>query len=586
MVEKIDIPSLFSEIDTAIKTEDHETVLNLSEKILKADPKDKEAMQCKIISLINLSKNDELITFIDKNGLVNDYFLEYAYALHDKKKYQESINILNTNVSKKEMLGPINELLAQNYYKMGKYEESHKLYKEMVMNKNDEPDLITNYLASFILSGSNELINTITKHLNSWESFYNYCIISIKEGNFSEAIETVLRIKQEYATELDEHKALSLDMSILQTALDGIDYTKFTNIPEGYEKYFSANKSSDLYPYFYNNFLHARKDKDSIAEILKKYDTFLKNENLSVEERYIFSINKLVFLLRANRVNEAVETFKNITPNFKDAKYIIIYCYLSYKQGGLEKVEEVINKDIEIKNHPESHIVLLQLMLSTISSKNIESFHLKVLNFIKQFFSFTVNYHFINFFIGFYESRHLKDYLREFIRNYKDPSIFKDMDRSTMKKAFTLLGQSFLKVGLFEESLKFYNYIIENIDKFDKDIKLKLIDTLAHIDLKKSEDIRRSIDDTNVDLSLENINKLLNDVSGKSRTNEEKTKKNKKKKKNVRYPKNFDPSKPGQLPDPERWIPRLQRKKFRNIAKNKLAYQGAVTDNVTTASKK
>jgi hypothetical protein len=38
------------------------------------------------------------------------------------------------------------------------------------------------------------------------------------------------------------------------------------------------------------------------------------------------------------------------------------------------------------------------------------------------------------------------------------------------------------------------------------------------------------------------------------------------------------------VPDPERWIPRLQRKKFRNVNKNKMAYQGATADNSATTS--
>ena len=38
------------------------------------------------------------------------------------------------------------------------------------------------------------------------------------------------------------------------------------------------------------------------------------------------------------------------------------------------------------------------------------------------------------------------------------------------------------------------------------------------------------------------------------------------------------------MPDPERWLPKLQRKKYKNIAKNKMAYQGATADNTTTSS--
>jgi len=38
----------------------------------------------------------------------------------------------------------------------------------------------------------------------------------------------------------------------------------------------------------------------------------------------------------------------------------------------------------------------------------------------------------------------------------------------------------------------------------------------------------------------------------------------KKKKKHVRYPKNFDPKNPGPMPDPERWLPKHERKNFKN----------------------
>jgi signal recognition particle subunit SRP72 len=83
---------------------------------------------------------------------------------------------------------------------------------------------------------------------------------------------------------------------------------------------------------------------------------------------------------------------------------------------------------------------------------------------------------------------------------------------------------------------------------------------------------------------MENINNLLNDVFSKFKKNPEKQKKKNKKKNPKRFPKNFDPKNPGPMPDPERWVPKYQRKKYKNIAKNKLSYQGAAIDNTTTIS--
>jgi signal recognition particle subunit SRP72 len=600
MVEKIDISTIFTEIDEAIKIDDHEKVLSLSDKILKVDAKDKEAFQCKVIALINLSRNDELISILEKQGLVKDYLLEYAYALHDKKKYSESINILNQHASsRKDIAAGINELIAQNYYRQNAYQDSCRIYKELVQNQlksnqglEEDKDLVSNYLASCILSDlkESELILGLTKHLNSWESFYNYCIIFLKNGKFEDAMDILARYKDEYsAQELDynEFKALNLDLSILQKSLDGFDIIKVTNIQEEYEKYFSKNKFPELYPYFYNNYLHAKKDKDSVTEIIKKFDNFLKSESLSNDEKKTLTLNKVIFLLRANRSIEAKELFKTLKVDYDSPKYVITLCFLTFKQEKIEKLEEVINTDKELKNRPESHIVLLQLMLSTISSKTIEQFHIKVISFVKQFFSYTLNYNFLSFFIGVYESRHLKDYLKDFLSNYKETSIFSKIeDRKILKKCFNLLGSAFLKAGLFEEGIKYYTYIVEKIDKNDREVNLNLISALAHIDTKRSAEYRKQVDDTRVDISLDHINSLLNEVFGKFKLNEEKTKKTKKKKRKIIYPKNFDPKKPGPMPDPERWIPKLQRKKYRNITKNKMAYQGAQTDNITTTSSK
>ena len=40
----------------------------------------------------------------------------------------------------------------------------------------------------------------------------------------------------------------------------------------------------------------------------------------------------------------------------------------------------------------------------------------------------------------------------------------------------------------------------------------------------------------------------------------------------TRYPKSYDPANPGQLPDPERWLPKWQRSRFKKMAKKKGIY--------------
>lgn len=53
----------------------------------------------------------------------------------------------------------------------------------------------------------------------------------------------------------------------------------------------------------------------------------------------------------------------------------------------------------------------------------------------------------------------------------------------------------------------------------------------------------------------------------------------KKRNKKVKYPKSFDAQNPGQAPDPERWLPKWQRSKYKKLAKKRGIYlKGAQGD--------
>jgi signal recognition particle subunit SRP72 len=63
----------------------------------------------------------------------------------------------------------------------------------------------------------------------------------------------------------------------------------------------------------------------------------------------------------------------------------------------------------------------------------------------------------------------------------------------------------------------------------------------------------------------------------------------KKRKRKVRYPKNFDPANPGPLPDPERWLPFMERKSNKNKKKKKATSRGGgqgATQEATKAAEK
>ena len=59
----------------------------------------------------------------------------------------------------------------------------------------------------------------------------------------------------------------------------------------------------------------------------------------------------------------------------------------------------------------------------------------------------------------------------------------------------------------------------------------------------------------------------------------------KKKNKKVKYPKGYNPETPGPMPDPERWLPKWQKTKYRKMMKRRGLLRGAQGDQVDDVMK-
>ena len=596
MTEKFDITKAYKDLNEYIEKADHSQALAICNKILAENPSEKEAIKSKIIALINLGKSEEAISFIVEKKCENDNIFEYAYALYDTKKYKDSIEIINKG--EKNEIHTI--LLAQNYYKLSDYDKAYEIYKNLVEEKikkeemEKESDLFTNFLASFIMTENKkdqEFFDSLKKYLSSWESYYNYCINYIRKKDIVNSFKIIKRIKEEYPKledEFNELKDLVLNLYNILNLFEGFDLNKYSIVNKKFESFFKnceKNKKNKDYikimPYFYVNYLNYKKDRDTINEIIKKLDSFLKNEeiNLSKEEEKIILKNKINFLIRANKLKEADELlnqeFKD-DPEFNMYHGLILYKSEKEKEKGIKKVKE----EIKIQN-PKDDLFILQLMLTSLTSKSIEDFHKNVIEFIKKYKQFCINEYFITFFIGLYNSKKSQNCLLEFIEEFNnmDELVKNIKDKDALRNIILLFGESYDKSNNYEKSMKIYEYYINNINKGDKEIKYLMIQALAHIDIEKADLIRRQIDETEIDLSNENINNLLSELFDKFKKGEKQDKQEKQKKKRkrkIRYPKNFDPKHPGPMPDPERWLPKMQKKKYK--AKNKLAHQGAIEE--------
>jgi len=97
---------------------------------------------------------------------------------------------------------------------------------------------------------------------------------------------------------------------------------------------------------------------------------------------------------------------------------------------------------------------------------------------------------------------------------------------------------------------------------------LRLAEFLAEADPEAAESLIKNIKIENLIENSKDLEKLENDIALSKVNFEEtkmeiETKRQKKQKKRIRYPKDFDPKSPGPLPNPERWLPKHERKDFK-----------------------
>ena len=592
MTEKLDITKAYNDLNETIEKGDHNQSLSICNKILAQYPTEKEAISSKIIALINLGKSEEAIKFIKDNKCESSHHLEYAYALYDSKKFKESIDVINSE-QKNEIM---TILLAQNYYKLSEYEKSYEIYKKLIEEKikkeeiENESDLFTNYLACFALNTKNKddnFLKGLKKYLSTWESYYNFCIIYLKNKDIENSFQLLKRVKEEYPKLDDEFNELKnnfMNLYHIKSLFDGFDLNKYSIINKEFEIFFKNfeknQKNKDfikMMPYFYVNFLNFKKDRDTNNEVIRKLEGFLKNKdiNLSKEEEKIIIKNKINFLIRANKLKEAEELLNEIKD---DKEYNIYHGLILYKsEKDKEKGIENVKKEIK-SSDPTDELFVIQLMLTSLTSKSIDEFHKTIMEFIKKNRKLCLSEYFISFFIGLYNAKKNPNCLKEFIHEFSDlEDLTKSIkDKNALKNIILLIAETFYKSNDYEKSAQYYQYYLDKINKNDKDIQFLLIQSLVHFDINKADSIRRQIDETEIDLSNENINNLLNELFSKFKRGEKQEKTKKKRKRKIRYPKNFDPKHPGPMPDPERWLPKMQKKKYR--AKNKLAHQGAVEE--------
>lgn len=104
--------------------------------VLTLNPDEFQAAHCKVVSLIQISKFNEAIQFIERTKL-NQLVFERAYIQYRLNQPEKALKTID-NCDLKPLPDNLKELRAQVLYRLEMFDECFEAYKNIIKNSSDE----------------------------------------------------------------------------------------------------------------------------------------------------------------------------------------------------------------------------------------------------------------------------------------------------------------------------------------------------------------------------------------------------------------------------------------------------------------
>merc|ERR1711962_1030743 len=566
---EVNIPQLFGEVSKYFRDEEYALAQKSANKILKEIPNDVDALQCKVVCLIQQSCFQEafdVICSVEKKGLL-DLPFEKAYCLYRLNRLDESAAILdaieNPSLREKELI----ENSADDYgdereANMGAVVAAAKLWKGET------------------ISGSSNMRS------DTHELCYNYGCLLLAQGDLDKA-EIVLKeaeVMCKTNLEKDEdytEEEIEEELGVMRSQLGYIKQLQ-GKTSEALAMYNQVLKSkpSDvaLTAILSNNIIAIHKDKDLFdsKKRLKAVTVDGLPNKLTQSQLQTMEINKCLLYMYLNQLSNCRKCIKNLQDNHsvqeKDKAALLeaaIYLKDKHADQAVEHLEGILSSGA---GSTDLSLTLVELYMS----KGKYDKALDILTGLKDIkYTPAVVSLVISLYNILKKEGRATAYLDEAIKHGQDnpEDVKKDHVVTFMKESSNLK----LANGDVESAVKMLEVLRGEVPS-DVTTIAKIVSAYSKIDVKKAQSYSSHLpplsgegaSDIDVDaLEMTNMigsfrfsKKVVKQSAEDGEINQEILKKKKKrKKKKGKLPKNYNPDVD---PDPERWLPRWERSTFKH----------------------
>lgn len=206
----VELPRLFTRLQRAIEDEEDEQVLDLTKTILELSRDDPDAIHCRLISLIHLSRFDsalELIHKLNKKRKSSEgklFQLEEAYCLYRLEKYGETVSILSRLSQDSVQVG---ELVAQVAYRQEQYSKALETYQWLLEEDKNQQERVANYYAALCLYTASPYEEGMAPSLSppdTMEQCFNLACCHLARGVGQQAMDMLRMAESLYRQSLED----------------------------------------------------------------------------------------------------------------------------------------------------------------------------------------------------------------------------------------------------------------------------------------------------------------------------------------------------------------------------------------------
>ncbi|KAK7588106.1 hypothetical protein V9T40_005351 [Parthenolecanium corni] len=574
------LSSFYSELQKFEKNNDYERALNVCEKLLEQFPQEKEALHCKIVCLLQLSKFKEACAELDHAKVpLESLAFERAYCLYRLNEPKKALEIISAcqNPSQKLL-----ELKAQVLYRLERYEECYQTYREIIKQSHDdyEDERLSNLLAVVASLAATQQLNkseTPQQAEHTYELLYNTACRLAAEGLYIEA-KVKLQAAEKLCRSSLEEDGLTEDeildeLAIIKTQI-GYCLQKLGKEKEAQAIYNSIlklkPKDVSVIATASNNSVVINRDQnvfDSKKKIRSCTMEILEHK-LPSRQRGAIAFNQCLFALYNQQFDYCLQLCDKLQTNFPlmSEGAVLIKSIVLAKDDKVGEAVKLLKKFTteKVDDQLKLKLTAVQLLLS----QNDKDSAAQLLESLVKF-----NYRpgIVSALVTLYLSKNEHDKATKLLNTAVDWHTNNKNSGVNLKSFWRLAADFYLREGNPQAAISCLHQLLD-VNPNNKETIAKLVIAYANFDVRKAAEYCEKLPPLkmdNVDVTaLESISwntskqkksKVL-PSPGKSSGNDFVEKVGKKKKRKPRLPKVYDPNIP---PDPERWLPKHERSNYK-----------------------